>query len=81
MLNIMTLAYPGIAIEDLPKTNVVEERRNQLFDYYIERMSSYERIFSYQARSKNNQRYSKTKTILWLSWLAQRMVQEFLFIV
>ena len=76
MLNIMTLAYQGIAIEDLPKTNVVKERRNQLFDDYIERMSSYERIFSYQAPSKNKQRYSKTKTIRWLSWLALRMVQE-----
>ena len=76
MLNIMTLAYQGVAVEDLPKTDVVEERRKQLFDDYIERMSSYERIFSYQARSKNKQRYSKTKTIHWLSWLALRMVQE-----
>ena len=76
MLNIMTLAYQGVAVEDLPKTDVVEECRKQLFDDYIERMSSYERIFRYQARSKNKQRYSKTKTIRWLSWLAQRMLQE-----
>jgi eukaryotic-like serine/threonine-protein kinase len=70
MLNIMVLAYQGVAIEDLPKTNVVEERRKQLFNTYIQRM------FDRPTRSKSNSRYSQAETLRWLSWLAQRMVQK-----
>ncbi|NEO65409.1 MAG: NACHT domain-containing protein, partial [Moorea sp. SIO4G2] len=60
MLNIMTLAYQGVAVEDLPKTDVVEERRKQLFDAYIERMFK---------RRKTNQRYKKAQVKHWLIWL------------
>ena len=70
MLNIMVLAYEGVAVEDLPKTEFVEERRKKLFDDYIERM------FNRHNRSKGKQIYSRYKTIRWLNWLAQRMVQE-----
>jgi DNA polymerase III delta prime subunit len=70
MLNIMVLAYEGVALENLPKTEVVEERRKQLFDAYIERM------FRHPTRFKLKQRYSKAQTKRWLAWLAQRMVQE-----
>ncbi len=70
MLNIMTLAYQGVALEDLPKIQVLEERRKKLFDDYIERM------FNRPNRSKGKQIYSKYKTIRWLNLLAQRMVQE-----
>jgi len=70
MLNIMTLAYQGVAVEDLPKTEMAEERRKQLFDDYIEKM------FHRPNRSKGEQRYSKFQTKHWLSWLAQRMLQE-----
>ena len=67
MLNIMTLAYQGVAVEDLPKTDVVEERRKQLFDAYIERMFK---------RRKTNQRYKNAQVKHWLIWLAKRMVEE-----
>ncbi|MFP4576194.1 MAG: NACHT domain-containing protein, partial [Coleofasciculus sp.] len=70
MLNIMTLAYQGVALEDLPKIQVLKERRKKLFDDYLERM------FNRPNRSKCKQIYSKYKTIRWLNWLAQRMVQE-----
>jgi DNA polymerase III delta prime subunit len=70
MLNIMVLAYEGVALEDLPKTEVVEERRKQLFDAYIERM------FHRPTRIKVEQRYSEAQSIRWLTWLAQRMVQK-----
>ena len=64
MLNIMTLAYQGVAVEDLPITEVLEERRKQLFDDYIERM------FHRLNRSKGEQRYSEAQTKHWLTWLA-----------
>jgi hypothetical protein len=68
MLNIMMLAYQGVAVEDLPKTEVeVEERRRQLFNAYIERMFK---------RRRASQRYSKAQAMRWLIWLAQRMTQE-----
>ncbi|NEP26674.1 AAA-like domain-containing protein [Moorena sp. SIO3I6] len=67
MLNIMTMAYQGVAVEDLPRTELVEERRKQLFSAYIERMFK---------RRRTNQRYSKAQTKYWLAWLAQRMLQE-----
>jgi DNA polymerase III delta prime subunit len=70
MLNIMTLAYQGVAVEDLPKVEVVEERRQQLLDDYIERM------FQRCNRSKGEQRYSESQVRRWLIWLAQRMYQE-----
>lgn len=70
MLNIMVLAYQGMTVTDLPKTEVVEERRKQLFNTYIERM------FNRPNRSKLTSRYSQTQTLYWLIWLAQRMVQN-----
>ena len=70
MLHIMTLAYQGVAVEDLPKTEVLEERRKKLFDDYIEQM------FKRRNRSKSEQRYSKHQTSHWLAWLAQRMLQK-----
>ncbi len=70
MLNIMVLAYEGVAVEGLPKTEVVEERRKQLFNAYIERM------FRRPTRLKVEQRYSESQTKRWLTWLAQRMVQN-----
>ncbi|NEO38024.1 MAG: NACHT domain-containing protein [Moorea sp. SIOASIH] len=67
MLNIMTLAYQGVAVEDLPKTEVVEERRWQLFDAYIEKMFR---------RRKTNQQYKEAQVKHWLIWMAQRMLEE-----
>jgi eukaryotic-like serine/threonine-protein kinase len=69
MLNIMALTYQGVALDDLPKVEVVEERRNQLFDDYIEQM------FHRPNRSKIEQKYSENQTKRWLIWLAQRMSQ------
>ena len=66
MLNIMTLAYQGVAVEDLPKTEVVEERRQQLLDAYIEQMFK---------RRGAAQQYPKAQVMHWLIWLAQRMSQ------
>jgi GTPase SAR1 family protein len=70
MLNIMVLAYQGVAVEDLPRTEIIEERRKQLFDAYIERM------FRRPTRLKVEQRYSEAQTKRWLTWLAQKMVQQ-----
>lgn len=66
MLNIMTMAYQGIAVQDLPATGLLEERRRQLFDAYIEKMFK---------RRGGNQPYSKVQVMHWLTWLAQRMSQ------
>jgi hypothetical protein len=66
MLSIMTLAYQGMPMEELPSRNL-EERRKHLFNSYIERMFK---------RRGVNSRYSKEQTKHWLIWLAQRMVQQ-----
>ncbi|MBE9125194.1 MULTISPECIES: AAA-like domain-containing protein [unclassified Coleofasciculus] len=66
MLNITILAYQGITLEELPHTNKVEERRQQLFNRYIEQMFS---------RRGRGQPYSQNQAKRWLIWLAQRMVQ------
>ncbi|NER91568.1 NACHT domain-containing protein [Moorena sp. SIO3A2] len=67
MLNIMTLAYQGVAIDDFPRTDVIEERRKQLFDAYIEKMFK---------RRKTNKLYNKGQVKYWLIWMAQKMVEE-----
>ncbi|MBV9386407.1 MAG: response regulator [Chroococcidiopsidaceae cyanobacterium CP_BM_ER_R8_30] len=67
ILNIMILAYRGVSAEDLPKTNLVEERRRHLLDTYVERMFK---------RRSVSQQYSEKQTRHWLIWLAQRMSQS-----
>lgn len=65
-LSIMTLAYQGKKVEELPQTGSVEERREHLFNAYIERMFK---------RKGVNQQYPKDQAIYWLTWLAQKMSQ------
>lgn len=87
MLNIMVLAYEGVAVEDLRKTEIVEERRKQLFDAYIGRMFRRPTLlkvipigFVYYVSNSNpvgtKKRYSEAQSIRWLTWLAQRMIQQ-----
>lgn len=66
MLNIMTLAYQGLSVTDLPEMNL-EERREHLFDKYIQRM--------FARRSASNQ-YSHKQAMYWLSWLAQKLQNQ-----
>ncbi len=66
MLNIMVLAYEGIAPEDFPQMSA-EAHRQRLFDVYIDRMLK---------RRGVAVQYSPTQTIRWLSWLAQQLVQS-----
>lgn len=66
MLSIITVAYQGMASEDLSETGVLEERRAQLLDTYIAQMFKHQR---------GDQPYAKAQTIHWLSWLAQQMRQ------
>jgi hypothetical protein len=66
MLSIMTLAFQGTAVKELPKAGS-EECRYLLFNAYIERMFQ---------RRRTTQQYSKAQAMRWLTWLAQRMIQE-----
>jgi len=66
MLSIIALAYQGVSITELPGMNL-EERRQHLFDHYIQRMFD-RRGASYQ--------YSKEQSLQWLSWLAQKLSQR-----
>ncbi|MDJ0733902.1 MAG: protein kinase [Nostocaceae cyanobacterium] len=66
MLSIITLAYQGISITDLPGISI-EEHRQHLFDKYIQRMLS---------RRITQNSYSKQKTIHYLTWLATKMKQQ-----
>ncbi|MEA5595429.1 NACHT domain-containing protein [Rivularia sp. UHCC 0363] len=63
-LSIMTLAYKGKKPEELPQIGSVEERRQHLFNTYIER----------RFQRKNHQ-YPKEQVMRWLSWLAFKMSQ------
>jgi hypothetical protein len=67
MLSIMLLAYEGVAVKELPKTNTVEEHRKHLFDAYIERMFRRHRMAIY---------YREAQAMRWLVWLARWMYQE-----
>ena len=64
MLNIITLAYQGKNMEQLSQTVLLEERRQDLFDTYIERLLD---------RKEAQQQYSDAQVKHWLSWLAQQM--------
>jgi MFS family permease len=60
------IAYQRSSVKDLPSMSL-EERRQHLFNAYIERMFS---------RRSRQEQYPKLKAMHWLVWLAQRMVQE-----
>ncbi|GAA6619304.1 hypothetical protein NUACC26_051170 [Scytonema sp. NUACC26] len=63
LLSIMTLAYQGMSMTDLPGMSL-EERRQHLFDKYIQRMIE---------RRMSRRLYSNEQVLSWLSWLAQRL--------
>lgn len=65
-LSVMTLAYEGKLVEDLPQTNSIEEHRRHLFNTYIETMFS---------RKEAKQKYPKEQATRWLIWLAKRLSQ------
>jgi hypothetical protein len=67
MLNVITLAYPGLSLQDLETLDTVEECRRHVFDTYV-------RLVFDQQRA--GQPYSEKRTVHWLSWLAQRTSQR-----
>lgn len=69
MLSILTLAYHGMAVEDILAERTPEPRRRQVFETYVRRMME---------RRGTGARYSPQQTIYWLTWLAQQMQQKHL---
>lgn len=68
MLSILTLAYRGRSIEDLPTAgDSVALRRHQIFERYVEYMLR---------RRGANKKYSLKRTKYWLAWLAKQMTQR-----
>ncbi|MCA1992017.1 MAG: NACHT domain-containing protein, partial [Coleofasciculus sp. S288] len=67
MLNIMSSAYQGKSVNDLPEMNSLEDRRQHLFDTYIVKMLE---------RRGGSRMYSKERSLHWLTVLAQKMLQE-----
>lgn len=67
MLSIMTLAYQGISHKDLLEITDLEQRRNHLFDTYIQRM--------WQRRS-GDRLYRPDRAMRWLNWLARQLVRQ-----
>lgn len=67
MLSVMMVTYQDAVAEDAPKAEGLEERKQQLFDAYIERMFKHGGI----AR-----KYPRAKVMAWLTFLAQRILQE-----
>lgn len=70
-LSIMTLVYESAPMESViaGKAQSVDERRQQLFDAYIEKM------FDRTVRTRG-EAYPKQQTIRWLTWLAQQMAHH-----
>ncbi len=67
MLRIMVLAYDGMSSTAFPAGGSLEERRRHLFGVYVDRM--------FQRRGTTAD-YTANQTILWLAWLARKMVQS-----
>lgn len=67
MLNIITVAYHSLSSEELPQHSLIEERRQHLFNTYIERMFR---------RKLVKEQYAKDRAMNWLIWLSHKMVQE-----
>lgn len=67
MLSIMSIAYKGISAHEIQTIVNVEERRQHLFDTYIERML---------ARRVADKPYQDQQTKHWLRELARQLVKE-----
>jgi class 3 adenylate cyclase len=67
MLSIMSIAYQGISAHEIQRRVNAEERRQHLFDKYIERML---------ARRVADKPYQDQHTKHWLSELARQLVKE-----
>ena len=80
MLSIMTLAYRGMSIHGLQPLETVDARRKHIFDNYIERMfkpRTHRTILDvFDDKRPDGERFSKERTIHWLSWLAKRIPQH-----
>ncbi|MCC5604988.1 NACHT domain-containing protein [Nostoc favosum] len=66
-LSVMTLAYQGKKVEEILQTGSIEERREHLFNSYIERMFK---------RKGAKHQYPQDQAIHWLTCLAKRMSQS-----
>ncbi len=66
-LSIMTLAYRDTERKNILVSENLDIQRKHLFDTYISRM------FERPERSKNY-KFKKLDVLLWLSWLAQKMI-------
>ncbi len=80
MLSIMTLAYRGRSVHDLQPLETVDARRKHIFDNYVECMfmpRTHRTIPDVSDDKRpDDERFSKEKTIHWLSWLAKRMSEH-----
>ncbi len=70
MLNIITLAYQGANLTDLPELDL-EARRRHLFDHYVDRM-----LVRRSLLGGKGDRYSQAAARRWLGWLARQMVDQ-----
>jgi hypothetical protein len=67
MLSVVTLAYRGKAVKDLPRLGSAEEQQRQIFASYIKRMLE---------QGGTEHRYSPQHSMHWLTWLARQMKQR-----
>jgi serine/threonine protein kinase len=68
LLNIITLAYQGANLTDLPELDL-EARRRHLFNHYVDRMLA-------RRSPIGSGRYDPTLAKHWLRWLARRLVDN-----
>jgi DNA polymerase III delta prime subunit len=70
MLTIMSETYKDAPTEALAshRLDTVEKSRERIFDAYIESM--------FRRRGKAEQPYTKAQTLVWLSWLGKKMLQQ-----
>ena len=66
MLSIISLAYHGKSFEDLVQMYSLEERRQHIFNAYIDRM----------LKRRSSTQYSRHKAMRWLIWLAKQMNEQ-----
>ena len=76
ILNIMSVAYRDWTIKDLLREFLSSgDRYRHLFDSYIERVLHH-RESGTTKQSPNSAEYPQEKVLHWLSWLANKMVDE-----
>lgn len=76
MLSVVARTYQQQPAALLPTTGTLEERRQRLFDAYVDAMLTRQRTQPASTKWKPGDPYQRIQVLCWLNWIAQAMLSH-----